>query len=50
MPAGLAALVAEEAALAGRSGIETDFVANMVYRGKGGSYNGARRGPASAAS
>ncbi len=43
VPAGLAALVAEEAALAGRSGIEADFVANMVYRGKGGSYNSGQR-------
>ncbi len=43
VPAGLATLVAEEAALAGKSGIATDFVANMVYRGKGGSYNGGQR-------
>lgn len=43
VPAGLASLVAEEAALAGKSGIEAEFVANMVYRGKGGSYNSGER-------
>jgi hypothetical protein len=43
VPAGLADLVAEEAALAGKSGIEADFVANVVYRGKGGSYNSGQR-------
>lgn len=41
--AGLQALVAEEAALAGRSGIESQFVAAMLNRAKGGSYGSGQR-------
>jgi hypothetical protein len=39
VPAGVVTLVGEEAALAGKPSIAASFVANMVYRGKGGSYN-----------
>ncbi len=43
VPSGFAGLVAEEAARAGKTGIESDFVANTVYRGKGGSYGSGQR-------
>lgn len=41
--AGLQALVAEEAALAGKAGIEGQFVASMLNRAKGGSYGSGQR-------
>ena len=41
--AGLQALVAEEAALAGKAGIEAQFVAAMLNRAKGGSYGSGQR-------
>ncbi|HWI06619.1 MAG TPA: serine hydrolase [Solirubrobacteraceae bacterium] len=41
--AALQALVAEEAALAGKAGIEGQFVAAMLNRAKGGSYGSGQR-------
>lgn len=41
--AGIQALVAEEAARAGKAGIEAQFVANMLNRAKGGSYGSGQR-------
>lgn len=43
VPAGLQTLIAEEAVLAGKAGIATSFVANTVYRGKGGGYGSGAR-------
>lgn len=41
--AGLQALVAEEAGLAGKPSIASQFVANMLNRAKGGSYGSGQR-------
>lgn len=43
VPSGFSGLVAEEAARVGKAGIESSFVANTVYRGKGGSYGSGQR-------
>lgn len=43
VPGDLQTLIGQEAALAGKASIKSSFVANTVYRGKGGSYNGGER-------
>jgi hypothetical protein len=43
VPADLQTLIAEEAVLAGKGAIAASFVANTVYRGKGGSYGSGPR-------
>ncbi|MGH2901930.1 MAG: serine hydrolase, partial [Solirubrobacteraceae bacterium] len=43
VPSGFQGLVADEAVKVGKAGIEGAFVANTVYRGKGGSYSGGQR-------